>query len=71
MSTMKMSMMKMDKVLQKNTVERKEEKKMKVKALFTGCDLTEGKIYDVIFEYDTVYELKCDTGIYCRNKKFL
>ena len=43
---------------------------MKVKSLITGFDLTEGKIYDVIFEYDTVYELKCDTGIYCRNKYF-
>lgn len=43
---------------------------MKVKALFTGFDLTEGKIYDVGFEYDTVYELKCDTGTYCRNKNF-
>ena len=43
---------------------------MKVKALFTGGDLTEGKIYDVIFEYDTVYELHCDTGIYCRPKTF-
>lgn len=27
---------------------------MKVRALFSGCDLTEGKIYNVIFEYDTV-----------------
>lgn len=43
---------------------------MKVRALFTGFDLTEGKIYEVIFEYDTVYELQCDTGIYCRNKNF-
>ncbi len=43
---------------------------MKVRALFTGCDLTEGKIYDVIFEYDTVYELQCDTGQYCRPKTF-
>lgn len=44
--------------------------KVKVRALFTGCDLTEGKIYDVIFEYDTVYELQCDTGQYCRPKTF-
>lgn len=44
--------------------------RVKVKALFTGCDLTEGKIYDVIFEYDTVYELQCDTGQYCRPKTF-
>lgn len=43
---------------------------MKVKALFTGFDLTKGKVYDVIFEQDTVYELKCDTGTYCRNKEF-
>ena len=45
-------------------------KKVKVRALFTGFDLTEGKIYEVIFEYDTVYELRCDTGTYCRNKNF-
>ena len=43
---------------------------MKVKSLISGFDLTEGKIYEVIFEYDTVYELKCDTGTYCRNKNF-
>lgn len=43
---------------------------MKVRALFSGFDLTEGKIYDVIYEYDTVYELECDTGIYCRDKGF-
>ena len=43
---------------------------MKVKALVSGFDLTEGKIYDVIFEYDTVYELKCDTATYCRPKTF-
>lgn len=43
---------------------------MKVRALFTGFDLTEGKIYEVIYEYDTVYELQCDTGIYCRDKGF-
>lgn len=43
---------------------------MKVKALFTGFDLTEGKIYEVSFEYDTVYQLKCDTGNYCRSKNF-
>ncbi len=43
---------------------------MKVKALVSGFDLTEGKIYDVIFEYDTVYELECDTGTYCRPKSF-
>ncbi len=43
---------------------------MKVKALFTGFNLTEGKIYDVIFEYDTCYELKCDDGIYCRYKGY-
>ena len=43
---------------------------MKVKALVSGFDLTEGKIYDVIFEYATVYESKCDTGTYCRPKSF-
>ena len=43
---------------------------MKVKSLITGYDLTEGKIYEVIFEHVTVYELQCDTGIYCRNKDF-
>lgn len=43
---------------------------MKVKSLFTGFNLTEGKVYEVIFEYDTVYELKCDDGTYCRNKDF-
>lgn len=44
---------------------------MKVRALFTGFNLTKDNIYDVIFEYDTVYELKCDSGgIYCRNKDF-
>ena len=43
---------------------------MKVKSLVSGFDLTEGKEYEVIFEYDTVYELKCDTGQYCRPKEF-
>lgn len=43
---------------------------MKVKSLVTGFDLTEDKIYEVIYEYDTVYELRCDTGRYCRNKDF-
>lgn len=43
---------------------------MKVRALFTGFDLTKNKVYTVDYEYDTVYELKCDTGIYCRNKDF-
>lgn len=43
---------------------------MKIKAKFTGADLTEGKVYDVIHEYATVYELQCDTGTYCRNKNF-
>lgn len=41
-----------------------------VKALFTGFDLTEGKIYTVDYEYDTFYELHCDTGVYCRAKNF-
>lgn len=43
---------------------------LKVKAIATGCDLTENKIYEVYFEYDTVYELVCDTGRYCRPKGF-
>ena len=43
---------------------------MIVKAKFTGLDLTEGKEYTVDNEYDTVYELRCDTGTYCRNKDF-
>lgn len=43
---------------------------MKVKALFTGLDLTKDKIYEVIHEYDTVYQLQCDTGKYCRDKGF-
>lgn len=44
---------------------------MIVKALFTGVMLTLDKEYDVIFEYDTVYEIKCDDGkIYCRAKNF-
>lgn len=44
--------------------------KMRVRALFTGFDLTEGKVYEVINEYDTVYELNCDSGCYCRAKEF-
>ena len=43
---------------------------MKVEALGTGFDLTAGKIYEVISEYDTVYELQSDTGRYCRPKEF-
>ncbi|WP_297419135.1 hypothetical protein [Clostridium sp.] len=44
---------------------------MKIKSLISGFELTEGKIYEVIFEYTTVYEIKCDDGkIYCRNKDF-
>ncbi len=43
---------------------------MRVKALFTGYDLVAGNVYEVIEEYDSVYELKCETGIYCRNKDF-
>lgn len=43
---------------------------MKVKALFNGFNLEEDKIYDVIFEYDTVYEINTGHGIYCRNKEF-
>lgn len=44
--------------------------KLKVRAKSTGYDLTEGKIYTVDMEYDSVYELRCDTGTYCRNKDF-
>ncbi len=43
---------------------------MKVKSLVTAFNLTEGKIYEVIFEYDSVYELECDDGTYCRPKEF-
>lgn len=43
---------------------------MKVKSIVNGFDLTEGKIYDIIFEYDSVYELQCDSGQYCRPKTF-
>lgn len=43
---------------------------MLVKSLISGFDLTKGKIYNVIFEYNTVYELECDTGVYCRPKYF-
>lgn len=43
---------------------------MKVQSIVNGLDLTEGKIYDVISEYDSVYELQCDTGRYCRAKTF-
>lgn len=43
---------------------------MKVKALFTGFNLVADKIYDIIFEYDTVYEIDTGEGIYCRNKEF-
>lgn len=43
---------------------------MKVKALFTGFNLTKDKVYEVISEYDTVYELQCDDGRYCRDKNF-
>lgn len=43
---------------------------MKVKSIITGCNLTRGRIYTVDNEYDSVYELKCDDGIYCRPKTF-
>ena len=43
---------------------------MKVAAVVTGYDVTAYKVYDVKWEYDTVYELKCDTGTYCRPKGF-
>lgn len=43
---------------------------MKVKALVTSENLTKDKVYEVIFEYDTVYELQCDDGRYCRNKYY-
>jgi len=44
---------------------------MKVESVVTGFYLTKGKIYKVLHEYDTVYELRCDNGkIYCRAKEF-
>jgi hypothetical protein len=43
---------------------------VQVKALFTGFNLKEGQIYDVIFEYSTVYEIDTGEGIFCRNKDF-
>ena len=43
---------------------------MKVMAIVNGLDLTFGKVYDVVFSYDTVYDLNCDTKRYCRNKNF-
>lgn len=43
---------------------------MKVKALISGPGLTEGKIYDVIFEYGAVYKLEGDTGTCCKPKTF-
>lgn len=42
----------------------------KIKSLITGFNLTKDKVYDVIFEYDSVYELQCDDGRYCRSKNF-
>jgi hypothetical protein len=47
------------------------KKVKKVKAKFTGFNLTKDTIYDVISEYDTVYEIVCDGGKqFCRNKDF-
>lgn len=44
---------------------------MKVIALATGFNITEGKEYLVLFEYDTVYEIECDDGkVRCRPKEF-
>lgn len=43
---------------------------MEVRSLVTGFDLTKGKVYGVRREYDTVYELMCDTGVYCRSKEY-
>jgi hypothetical protein len=44
---------------------------MVVKSVVTGFELTKDKEYEVIFEYDAVYELRCDDGkVYCRNKDF-
>lgn len=40
------------------------------KAVINGFDLTDGKDYLILFVYDTVYEVKANTGIYCRNKGF-
>lgn len=43
---------------------------MKVKSLVTGMDLTKDKVYTILHEYDSVYEVRCDSGIYCRAKEF-
>lgn len=44
---------------------------MKVKALITAYGLTEGKIYSVIFEYDSVYDVELNDGRQaCRSKSF-
>lgn len=45
----------------------------KLKSIVTSTDLglTEGKEYDMLFEYETVYKVKLDNGnIACRNKGF-
>lgn len=42
---------------------------MKVVSKITEIGLTEGKEYDVIFEYDSVYEVILDNGnVACRSK---
>jgi hypothetical protein len=44
---------------------------MKVISDITGYGLTEDKEYEVIYEYDTVYEIKLDNGnTCCRPKGF-
>ena len=43
---------------------------LKVRSLVTGFDLTAGKVYAVLNEYDSVYELQCDSGIFCRPKDY-
>lgn len=44
---------------------------MNVRAIITGFNLTVNSIYEVLYEYDTAYEVRCDNGhVYCRNKDF-
>ncbi len=44
---------------------------MKVKAKFTGFDLTEGKEYDVVGETENYWVVCCDDGkVYYRDKCF-
>lgn len=47
-----------------------EPAKRMMRAYFTGFNLTASKDYEIKFEYDTVYEVVCDDGTYCRPKGF-